>query len=153
MKDPQHQVADLRLAALAIAHEAHKVQRDLAGQPYIEHIQRVAAAVADDPIAEVVAILHDVFEDASHLRSAVQAQFPASVVHSIQLLTRDPSVAIEAYYAAIRTDPVALRVKLADIADNSCPARLACLPDATAARLRVKYAKAIRLLGGPGFDA
>lgn len=49
--------------AKELAHRAHAGQVDKAGRPYIEHVARVAAAVADDPLAEAVAWLHDVLED------------------------------------------------------------------------------------------
>jgi hypothetical protein len=52
----------------------------------------------------------------------------------------------EAYYAAIKRNPLALKVKLADIADNADEARLALLPPNTADRLRRKYAKALEAL-------
>ena len=54
------------------------------------------------------------------------------------------------YNASIRLNALALRVKLADIADNTDEARLAMLDEVTAARLRQKYAKARVLLGCPG---
>ena len=46
--------------------------------------------------------------------------------------------------------PLALTVKLADIADNSDPHRLASLDAATRDRLTAKYARArVELTGGP----
>ena len=54
------------------------------------------------------------------------------------------------YYERIKDLPLALRVKLADIADNADESRLALLDDATANRLRRKYARALRMLGGNG---
>lgn len=50
---------DLVERAKDLAHRAHAGQVDKAGRPYIEHVARVAAAVSDDPEAEVVAWLHD----------------------------------------------------------------------------------------------
>ena len=38
--------------AKALAYRAHAWQADKAGRPYIEHVARIAAAVADDPEAE-----------------------------------------------------------------------------------------------------
>ncbi len=49
--------------ARTLATEAHAGQIDKAGQPYIGHVARVAAAVRGDDDAEVVAWLHDVAED------------------------------------------------------------------------------------------
>lgn len=56
------------------------------------------------------------------------------------------------YYSQIRLNPGAVMVKLADINDNLQEWRLSYLPDATQARLRVKYAKAKTLLGVPPFQ-
>lgn len=131
--------------AKELAHRAHAGQVDKAGRPYIEHVARVAAAVADDPEAEAVAWLHDVAEDCpSHISEL--PSYPASTKHAVILLTRYPFVKDRAYYRAICNHPVALRVKLADIADNADESRLALLDDKTADRLRRKYAKALKAL-------
>ena len=132
--------------AKALAHEAHAGQTDKAGEPYINHVARVAAAVSDDPMAECVAWLHDVLEDCPTYELRVFLHFPRQVTRAVELLTRDGAYAAD-YYGFILTDPVALRVKLADIADNSDPERLAKLNPETAERLRWKYAEALRMLG------
>ena len=132
--------------AKAIAHEAHAGQTDKAGEPYINHAARVAAAVSDDPLAECVAWLHDVLEDCPAYALPVFLNFPRAITRPVELLTRDGFGAKE-YYGFIRLDPVAIRVKLADIADNSDPERLAKLDPKAADRLRRKYAKALRMLG------
>ena len=41
--------------AKELAYRAHAGQVDMAGRPYIAHVARVAAQVADDPEAEAVA--------------------------------------------------------------------------------------------------
>ena len=126
-----------------LAHRAHAGQVDKAGRPYIEHVARVAAAVSDDPEAETVAWLHDVGEDSPEYYVRIWELMPYSVVVATQLLDRN----IEGdYYGRIRTNPIALRVKLADIADNADESRLALLDEKTADRLRRKYAKAIKAL-------
>lgn len=61
---------------------------------------------------------------------------------AVVLLTRrgtEPDV----YYRGIRIDRLALRVKLADIADNADEARLSLLDSGLAARLREKYTAAL----------
>lgn len=130
-----------------LAHRAHAGQVDKAGRPYIEHVARVAAAVADDPEAEAVAWLHDVLEDSESHADEVYAGFPQNIVGAVVMLTRHASGTNSEYYASIRLFPAALRVKLADIADNADEARLALLDEKTAARLRRKYAKALAALG------
>jgi (p)ppGpp synthase/HD superfamily hydrolase len=140
-------MSDLVERAKALAHRAHAGQVDKAGRPYIEHVARVAAAVSGDPEAEAVAWLHDVIEDAPLLMPDVDALGNDRVFYAVCDLTRSFDAftgreLVEGYYEAIRRNPIALRVKLADIADNADEARLALLPKETAERLRRKYAKA-----------
>lgn len=139
---------DIVSRAKALAYRAHAGQVDKAGRPYIEHVARVAAAVSDDPEAEAVAWLHDVLEDCSEFRQELMMLFPIRVKAFVCILSRNSYTFPDEYYPVIRSQPVALRVKLADIADNSAEERLALLDDKTAARLRKKYAKAIEALTG-----
>lgn len=132
-----------------LAYRAHAGQVDKAGRPYIEHVARVAAAVSDDPEAEAVAWLHDVVEDCEQFRDEVYGLMPVKLLASVLAVTRcvEFPAYVEDYYARIRLDTIALRVKLADIADNAYEPRLALLDEKTAARLRRKYAKARKALG------
>lgn len=141
-------VSDLVQRAKELAHRAHAGQVDKAGRPYIEHVARVAAAVADDPEAEAVAWLHDVLEDSVSFNLEVFESFPAKIWLSVMRLTRVGWQAPSDYYRTVRRSPLARRVKLADIADNADEARLALLDAKTAARLRRKYAKARQALTG-----
>lgn len=135
-------VARARMLAL----EAHAGQVDKAGRPYIGHVGRVAAAVRGDDEAEAVAWLHDVIEDCPAFAGQVQA-FPAPLQDAVRLLSRTSAADANTYYARISADPLALKVKLADIADNADEARLASLDAATAERLRDKYRRALAALG------
>lgn len=141
-------VNDLVERAKALAYRAHEGQVDKAGRPYIEHVARVAAAVSDDPEAEAVAWLHDVAEDcAREFEHEVFMDFPDPIYLAMYVLTDDGVCSKEDLYYSIRQNPVALRVKLADIADNSDEARLALLDPNTADRLRKKYKRALKMLG------
>lgn len=138
--------------ARTLALEAHAGQVDKAGHPYIGHVGRVAAAVRGDDEAEAVAWLHDVVEDCPAFAGQVQA-FPAPLQDAVWLLSRTPAADADTYYARISADPLALKVKLADIADNADEARLASLDAATAERLRDKYRRALAALGQPATPA
>lgn len=132
-----------------LAHEIHSGQLDLAGESYVEHLRRVVAGVGDDPVAQAVAWLHDTVEDHPEAALARLFELPLEVVRPVLILTRLPSDHdTDAYYARIRGDGVALKVKRADVRDNSDKARLARLPPETAERLARKYARATELLGG-----
>lgn len=140
---------DLVKRARELAHRAHAGQLDKAGRPYIEHVARVAAAVRDDPDAEAVAWLHDVLEDCGGEFADEVYELPARIFGMVEVLTRIDGEGDHYYYRVISEWPVALRVKLADIADNADESRLALLDEKTAARLRRKYAKALEALTGP----
>jgi hypothetical protein len=134
--------------AKALAHRAHAGQLDRAGRPYIEHVARVAAAVADDPAAEAVAWLHDCMEDAAWTEEIIRRDFPLRISLAVAAITRWPGHSADWYYARVRENALALRVKLADIADNADEGRLRMLPDKVAKSLRKKYAQARLALGG-----
>lgn len=133
--------------ARSMAERAHQGQYDKAGMPYIEHVERVAAAVMGDEEAEMVAWLHDVWEDHPDFNEGhVPESLPVTLVDSIRRLNRRHASSEQAYYQAILACPLALRVKRADLADNANETRLALLDSETADRLRKKYANALSLL-------
>ncbi len=130
-----------------IARAAHEGQVDKAGRPYAEHPGRVAASVRGDDLLEAIAWLHDVVEDTDVTLDDLRAEFPEEIVEAVEALTRREGQDPADYYAAVRANPRARLVKLADMADNSDPARLAYLDAATRARLEAKYAHGRRALG------
>jgi (p)ppGpp synthase/HD superfamily hydrolase len=146
MPQQSEKTMDIVAQAKELAYRAHAGQVDKAGRPYIEHVARVAARVADDPEAEAVAWLHDVLEDCPRHSGEVLPMFGYQVWRQVELLTRR-DICDGIYYDCIAANPIALRVKLADIADNADESRLALLDETTAARLRKKYAKALAALG------
>jgi hypothetical protein len=70
------------------------------------------------------------------------------VVQAVRVLTRRDDDRGEEYYRRVRANPLALAVKLADIADNTDPARQADLDPATRRRLAAKYRHARAVLTG-----
>lgn len=141
--------ADIVARAKELAYRAHEGQVDKAGLPYIEHVARVAASVSDDPGAEAVAWLHDVLEDcAGSFKNELLNGFHVGIFYAVKALTRYKGFSDRKYYDDISRNPIALRVKLADIADNADESRLELLDDESAYRLRRKYAKARRMLTG-----
>ncbi|HEY3003709.1 MAG TPA: HD domain-containing protein [Kribbellaceae bacterium] len=128
--------------ARQIALAAHDGQTDKAGVPYITHPARVAARVAGDPAAEIVAWLHDVVEDTGVTLDDLAAEFPPAIVAAVDAMTKRPSEDRDSYYRRVAADPLALEVKHADLDDNSSPDRLARLDEPTRTRLQAKYAHA-----------
>ena len=136
----------IALAALAHAGQPDKGRPSL---PYVTHPIRVMATF-DDPILQMIAVLHDVVEDTPVTLDDLRAKgAPARVVDAVALLTHeDKSAPREDYLRRICTNADALAVKRADNADNSDPSRLALLDDDTAERLRAKYEADRRILFG-----
>lgn len=132
--------------ALLIATTAHLGQVDKNGAPYIEHPVRVSELVTTDD-AKAVALLHDTIEDTEVTAESLRnAQVPEHVIEAVVLLTRSVHVPSEEYYRKIKTNPLALEVKLADISDNTSPERTQYLDEKTRLRLQKKYTHALSIL-------
>ncbi len=139
---------ELTNRALRLAYEAHHGQTDRSGVPYIFHPCHLAEQMEDE-ISCCVALLHDVVEDTHMTLADLEAQFPPAVTEAVRLLTHDDAVPYEEYVRAIAKDPVARRVKLADVTHNSDQSRLAGCDGITPDRklyFKNKYDRARRIL-------
>ena len=104
-------------AAYTIARYAHDGQVDKAGAPYIDHVRRVSAA-CETIDGQIVALLHDVLEDAASYEDMVRL-FPEHIVEAVEALTKpDHWVAYPVYIAQVARNEIAIEVKLADLRDN-----------------------------------
>jgi (p)ppGpp synthase/HD superfamily hydrolase len=108
--------------AISIALEAHRGQRDKAGQAYSLHVLRVMLAV-EDPIAMQAAALHDVLEDTPvKLEYLIDRGIHPRACEAVRLLTRESQdsdpIQYAEYVIRISSDPIAKAVKLADLQDN-----------------------------------
>lgn len=131
--------------ALQLAYQAHHGQVDKDGLPYIHHPLHVAEQMPDETTT-IAALLHDTMEDTNLTIADLQAEgFPADAIEAVRYLTHDPSVPYLEYIRALRDNPVAVTVKLADLAHNSDVSRLRTVTEADVQR-REKYQKAIAIL-------
>lgn len=133
--------------AMQIAYNAHHGQVDQVGAPYILHPVHLAEQM-DDEISCTVALLHDVAEDTSVTLQQLSEVFPQEVIVPLTLLTHEKGTDYFEYVKAIRQNPVAVKVKLADIAHNSDQSRCvgAELPEVKLQYWRNKYSRAKRIL-------
>jgi guanosine-3',5'-bis(diphosphate) 3'-pyrophosphohydrolase len=122
-----------------IAAAAHAGQVDKAGAPYFAHPARVAASLAD-PAARCAAYLHDVVEDCPGwtLARLGEEGMPADVIAAVDALTKRAGEDNEAYLARVLANPLAVRVKIADLRDNMDLSRIAAPSAKDYARLE-KY--------------
>ncbi|HYC31104.1 MAG TPA: HD domain-containing protein, partial [Gemmatimonadales bacterium] len=105
--------------ALEIAAQAHRGQLDKAGEPYLLHPIRVMLRLSGET-ERMAALLHDVVEDApAWTLDRLRAEgFPAQVVAAVDRLTKREGEPYEALIERAAADPIACRVKLADLEDN-----------------------------------
>lgn len=138
--------------ARRIAEQAHEGQVDKAGARYIDHPRRVSARVrAFGGSAEAVAAawLHDVVEDTEWTLDRVrEAGISERTCDLVELMTKREGLTAEEYFAQLRAHEQGRIVKLADICDNTDPARVEKLDAATRERLRAKYRRSLALLFG-----
>lgn len=131
--------------AMKIAFEAHKNQTDKTGLPYIFHPFHLAEQMTDEATA-CAALLHDVVEDTPITFEQLEKEgFPGEVLDALRLLTHDEAVPYIDYVKQIKTNPIAAKVKLADLMHNSDLTRLDVVGE-RALRRTEKYKKAIDLL-------
>ncbi len=111
-------------AARTFAAEAHGAQT-YGSQPYVVHLDAVAALVPDDPSLQAVAYLHDVLEDTGVQQSTIAARFGDDIAEAVALVTDPEAPGRSARKAKLHVrlsalgvdDPasaLALHVKVAD---------------------------------------
>lgn len=113
--------SDLTKKAALISYEAHHEQKDKGGYPYFMHPLTLALQF-DDEITVCAALLHDVVEDHAedgYTMEYLKKEFPKEVIDALKLLTHDSNVDYLDYVKVIKTNPVARRVKLADLKHNT----------------------------------
>jgi (p)ppGpp synthase/HD superfamily hydrolase len=138
------------LEAYKLAAQLHAGQVDKAGRPAIEHLTRVmlrvqsAAGTLDQQIA---ALLHDSLEDGKATMLSLEDRgVPKEVTFMVADLSRLPGEPYLNYIVGVKAQAGVVLIKLADLADNMDPDRLALLPDDMRKRLEKKYSAALAML-------
>ena len=131
--------------ALKLCFDAHKGQTDKSGIPYVFHPFHLAEQMETEETT-IVALLHDVVEDTDYtIENLIEKGFGKEIIDALVLLTHDDKVDYMEYVKAIKKNPIAKAVKLADLRHNSDLSRLDVV-DEKALERREKYLKAIDLL-------
>ena len=134
--------------AIEIATEAHRGQLDKAGNDYITHPLRVMAAGKSDE-EKIVGVLHDVVEDTEWTFEMLAAEgFSSEIIDALRCVTKlSDSEPYDKFIARVKSNPLAVAVKLNDLTDNMDIRRLPYLSDKDVKRLK-KYLKAYKQLCG-----
>jgi len=142
---------DLTIKAMNIAYKAHLNQMDKSGSPYIFHPIHLAEQ-CDDEISCATALLHDVVEDCEgySFKLLEQEGIPSSVIDALKLLTHAKGTPYLEYIEDIKTNPIAVKVKLLDLNHNLDEDRLKFIQDEEIkdrlTKKRAIYKKALELL-------
>ena len=132
--------------AKAIATSAHEGQVDKAGKPYIEHPMRVMnmGKTVEEKIAGV---LHDVVEDSDWTFEMLEKEgIPKDVMDALRCVTKlSEDENYDHFIERVKTNPLAVKVKLNDLKDNMDITRLGEVTEKDLARLN-KYIRAYRQL-------
>jgi len=131
--------------AIELAKQHHEGQTDKAGKPYIEHPLRVMNQVESEE-EKIVAVLHDIVEDTNiSLNDLRNEGFSEEVVSAVECLTKQDGENYDSYIERISFNPLAVKIKLADLEDNRDLTRLPEVTDKDLERLE-KYDKALEKL-------
>ena len=131
--------------ALQFCFDAHKEQTDKSGLPYVFHPFHLAEQMPDE-LTAAAALLHDVVEDTPYTLDDLRSQgFPETVIDALELLTHREGISYFDYVAAIKLNPIARQVKMADLRHNSDLTRLDVVDSKALARVE-KYKKALEIL-------
>jgi (p)ppGpp synthase/HD superfamily hydrolase len=127
--------------AIGIAVEAHRGQKDRYGVPYILHPLRVMGRL-DTAAEKIVGILHDVVEDTDWTFEDLSGEgFPEILLDALRCVTKREGEPYEDFVKRSAGNPLARRVKLADLDDNMDLRRAPEVTEKDLARLH-KYVNA-----------
>ena len=115
-------MADLDEALNLVANHFRGI-KDKSGSPYVLHCIRVMMTV-DSIDAKMVAVMHDLVEDTPMtLKQLRESGFSNAVINGVDLVTHKEDVTYSDYIVAIKDNPLATEVKLADLKDNTALSR------------------------------
>ena len=135
--------------AIYYATRAHKNQKrkiedvDMIFHPFTVGMILQRNGCDEDIVA--AGILHDVVEDTNVTFDELEKEFSPEIIEALKLLTHDKNVDYLEYVRKIKNNPIARKVKLADLYHNSDPNRMEN-PTQKDLERKEKYRKAIEIL-------
>ena len=137
---------NLLAKAINIAIKAHEGQIDKSGMPYYGHIMRVmnAGQTIDE---KIVGVLHDLVEDTDWTFKKLEEQgFPKQIIDALKCVTKlSDDEPYDEFIQRIKSNPLAIAVKINDLTDNMDIRRLNDLSESDFKRLQ-KYLSAYKEL-------
>ena len=131
--------------AIAIAVEAHKGQKDKAGDLYILHPLRVMFRM-ETREEMVVAVLHDVLEDTPITPDQLKEMgFSETVLEALDSVTKRAGERYEDFVQRAALHPIGKKIKLADLRDNMDLSRLEKITNKDIRRVK-QYHSALKII-------
>lgn len=131
--------------AILIAAQAHQDQKDRYGKAYILHPIRLMMKM-DSVQEQIVAILHDVVEDSEWTLIDLHKEgFSEEIITAVDCMTKRDNELYMDYTERLKINPIARKVKLADLEDNMDLRRIAQISEYDLKRLE-RYHQAWKLL-------
>ncbi len=132
---------DIIEKSLEIALKAYAGQKDKAGKTYILHPLRIMAKMQTE-YEMSAALLHDVIEDSDYTaEDLISEGIPSDVVIAVELLSKVKGESYDQFVDRVLQNPLATKIKIADIEDNINVLRLKSIRDNDLERI-AKYHKA-----------
>ena len=132
--------------AIEIAKTAHQHQTDKFGAPYWGHISRVMNAGATED-EQICGVLHDLVEDTEWTFEQLAAEgFAPHIIEALRCVTKTSEEEdYDVFIQRIKPNPLAVKVKLNDLAYNMDIRRLPAVTENDLPRLN-KYLRAYKAL-------
>lgn len=125
--------------AIELAVDKHKGQLDKAGMPYILHPLFVMTKM-DSEIEKIVAVLHDVVEDTDVTFEDLKAMgFSAEILAALDCVTKRDEEDYVQFIKRAKSNPIAAKVKLADLEHNMDLKRIKDVTDKDIERIVKRY--------------
>lgn len=104
--------------AIDFATKVLEGKKDYSGQPMVAHALRMMDRMETDE-EKMIAVLHDVVEEGGcSFHELKEAGFGRAVLEGVDVLTRRPNMKYFDYIDDISTNSTAVKVKLAELAEN-----------------------------------
>ena len=132
--------------AIEIARQAHAGQVDKGGADYIGHPLRVMEMGKNEE-EKIIGVLHDVVEDSDWTFEMLESEgFSSEVIEALRCLTKlSEDEEYDHFITRVKSNRLAIKVKLCDLVDNLDSSRLESVTEADKKRSK-KYERAYKIL-------
>ena len=109
---------ELLQKAISIAHNSHKNQYNVNGEPYILHPLRIMLKTKNEE-QMITAVLHDVVENSDVGLDNLETEgFNKDIVAAVGALSRKNDELYDSYISRVLKNKLAIKIKVIDLMDN-----------------------------------